>query len=686
MNSDDFLLSKKNDLIKEARAGQVAMGRMVEKVIRNPSFGVIEAPTGTGKTFAYAVPAILSGKRVVISTAKKQLQHQIFKKDLPYLQQKMGIPFSYSLLKGKGNYACKLKSRTDIVDREARVRFNAWLDHPATEYGDLSEYPGKRPSFWGDVSAEDCIGKKCKFHGECKYAKAVNTTAKSSILVVNHHVVAFDLRYGPGKILGEYDVLIIDEAHQAPSSFRDAFSTTITQWGYRRLARALDRVGMATLGTQLEKVWGRMFALLHAHEGEVIDPFGVAGAEALSLLDDILSEVKTALKEEGYVVREDGGFEFDKGGGSLDWEHIGHLEMVRRPVDRYKEALKRAQKPDDNTVSFFRKTERGDKLLTVSPISVGGMVGPKLYQIPTVVVTSATIAVNGNFQDIRGQLGLDWRPKPDNEAPPGVEAKGISWGEPRNIEQAILPSPFDYKRQALLYTPKHLPLPEAASLGSPDREAYLAAMASEIHRLILSADGNAFVLFSSGNDLREVQARLSTMPLNGITIIAQADDAEAAFKEYMATPRSVILGLKSFWEGVDVVGDKLRLVIIVKLPFPQMNDPVVQARTRQLIDRAVSAGKDERTARGLAFGMIQTPTMIIDLRQGVGRLIRSSSDRGVCAILDARIWTGSGKRRPSALQKNYEGYGSQAINSIGFPQRVSDFGIVEKFLNLIKRG
>jgi ATP-dependent DNA helicase DinG len=260
-------------------------------------------------------------------------------------------------------------------------------------------------------------------------------------------------------------------------------------------------------------------------------------------------------------------------------------------------------------------------------------------------------------------------------------------GPTRKIYEAVLQTPFDYRTQAVLYTPKHIPLPVSGAPGfavSPDREKYLNGLTVEIARLLRAADGNAFVLFSATSDLNEVKRRLEDEELKGIKLIEQGSDAQVALDKFMATPRSVILGLKSFWEGVDVVGDKLRLVIITKLPFPMLNDPVLKARERHEKAAAIAAGKSEQEAIGVVFRTIQVPQMVTDLRQGVGRLIRSATDQGVCAILDSRIWTGSSKRAPTSMDTKYAGYGATVVNSLGFATRTSDFKNVAAFLAQIQ--
>jgi ATP-dependent DNA helicase DinG len=696
-DSDDFLLHGMNGLIRDVRAGQVEMGRLVEKVISEESVGLIEGPVGSGKSFGYGVPSILSGKRIVISTAKKGLQHQLARKDIPFLGEKLGKDVQVALLKGKGNYACRVKAFD--VPAEHQQEFVKWLDE--SEYGDLTDYPGKRPFFWGDVTAEDCVGSKCKFASKCGYWKAKQQTKTAQVVIANHHVVAFDLRFGPRKMLGPYDVLVIDEAHQAPGAFRGAYALSVGPYTHKRIIRQIDRVGLNTgMEKLLEQTWEKMFQSIDSMDGEVAkDPFGAAGDDAIKILQDLLTVVKREMSEAGLDVgnAEDGEEEDDTSGGTsggpVDWAQVAKLEMLKKAVERPLLALETAKEPDENTVLYIQTTERKNKVVNVAPISVGPMVGPKWQMIPSIIVTSATMAIAGNFDDIKRQLGFDWKPKPApspsvlaGPTPLAVAAGAVLQDDQppvKKIEELVLASPFDYRRQALLYTPKDVPLPAspASSFDPPEkhaaRDAYLRSITAHCLRLIRAADGNAFILFTSNQDLNDVHQRLLQEDLDN-TLIPQGDDAEAAFRQFKETPRSVILGNKSFWEGVDVQGDKLWLVIITKLPFPLLSDPVLQARQRQLTEQLHKKGLNESAVRSQLFNTLQVPSMITDLRQGAGRLIRSVTDRGVLAILDTRVWTGNSRSGPTSSQTNYHGYGAQVVNATGFTQRTPDFNVVDR--------
>lgn len=694
-DSDDFLLRQHNAPGRDVRPGQVQMGRLVEKVIRENAIAFIEAPVGSGKSDAYGVPSInavskfasfnrnglarlpkvLAEKqtirpRILISTAKKALQHQIAEKDLPFIRKRHGEEeIGIALLKGKGNYACRLK--IDGLEPDNYKVAVAWLDKTPSQ--DLSDFPGKRPPFLYDVTAEDCVGKGCKYAYNdkktgiaCGYWRAKQEAAKSSIIITNHHVVAYDLRFGPGVLVGAYTTLVLDEAHQAPASFRAAFSQTLSQGGSARLLRQIDNAGInGNFPKSLNDAWKGMFGNLQQLDGEVQrDPFGKAGGDCLSLLDELNKAATSEAQDLGFSSDKD--FDIHDIADEADRSRLLSVLSLRKTVERTVQALATSQDPGDNTVLYVQQTERGQKKLVMAPISVGKLVGPKLQMLPSIVITSATMAIGGKFEDMKYQLGLNWPSYSDEDGAPQA---------PKQIHELILTSPFDYKKQAILYTPRHIPLPVPAE--NPERSKYISAVVNECARLIEASNGNAFVLFTSRQDLDDVNDGLLNEGL-AQPLIVQGDDASAAFKQYMATPNSVLLGMKSFWEGVDVQGQKLQLVIITKLPFPAVTDPVIQARARQLVAEQVSRGVAPATANGAVFSQLQIPHMLTELRQGAGRLIRSKTDKGVLAILDPRMFTGNSKDKPLPTQSSYRGYGKLAADSTGFTNQVFDFEIVQR--------
>ena len=712
-DSDDFLLRQHGAPGRDVRVGQVQMGRLVEKAIREHAVAFIEAPVGSGKSDAYGVPAVITaspdsgyhlkdykgtlpskvlelnarGKlkpRIVISTAKKNLQHQIANKDLPFLLHRHGEEagvVQVALLKGKSNYACRLKADTALEKME-RAELMNWLNNNPGE--DLSDFPGKRPPYLYDVTAEDCIGKSCQYarDGECGFWKAKLTAADASIIVTNHHVVAFDLRFGPGAITGAYTTLFLDEAHQAPSSFRAAFSNAVSQGGAKRLLRQIDTAGIGGgLDIALRDSWKAMFEQLQSSEGEIPrDPFGSPGVEALDILGEIAKEAAAEAESLGWSSKPDwsidkaparsSAYDKDKDPDPLDEKerkrHLMAVLALKKNLERTNETLYKAIEPGDNTVLYVNTNEKGMKKLTLAPISVGKLVGPKLQMIPSVIITSATMAIGGKFEDAKYQLGLNWSSYNDESGAPQV---------PKQIHELVLGTPFNYDKQALLYTPRHIPVPVGAT--APDRVKYIAALINECARLIKASNGNAFILFTSKQDLTDVHAGLLEEDLTQPLII-QEDDAATTLRTFMATPNSVLMGVKSFWEGVDVQGQKLQLVIITKLPFPPLTDPVLQARSRQLVAEQVAQGVALTTAQSSVFSRLQIPHMLTELRQGAGRLIRAGTDKGVLAILDCRMFTGNSKDKPSPTQTSYRGYGKLVADATGFNNHVFDFEVIQR--------
>jgi ATP-dependent DNA helicase DinG len=408
-----------------------------------------------------------------------------------------------------------------------------------------------------------------------------------------------------------------------------------------------------------------MFEVLASSEGEIPrNPFGDLGVET----NHILTEVDKAAYDNAVSLgwSSDPGFDIDSIEDEDDRSQLLAIYALRKTIERTNETLARSITPDENTVLYVTTTERGFKKLTLAPISVGKLVGPKLQMIPSVVITSATMAVGGKFEDIKYQLGLTRSYYRDDAGAAHI---------PKQIHELVLSTPFNYDKQALLYTPRHIPLPVGAS--DPRRSAYISVVVNECTRLIRASDGNAFILFTSKQDLLDVYAGLQEEDLPNPLII-QDDDASNTLRTYMMTPKSVLLGVKSFWEGVDVQGSKLQLVIITKLPFPPVTDPVLQARSRQLIAEQVACGIPAETAKSSVFSRLQIPYMLTELRQGAGRLIRARTDKGVLAILDSRIFTGNSKDMPLPNQQSYKGYGKLVAEATGFNNHVFEFEIVRR--------
>lgn len=658
-STEDLLLHGYNNFVSEVRVNQVALARLVDQALREKRICFAEGAVGIGKSRAYLTPAVLSGKRVVVSTAKKQLQYQLNYKDLPHIKEKAAPDLTYVLRKGKSNYACQfaattaLKRARDLENNSKRAReletFLAWLEQAPT--GDDYDYGQELPKFWRDVNAEECIGKTCRFKADCGFWQAKQASqATARVVVANHHLVSYDLKYGPFKILGPYDILIFDEAHQAPDSLRSAYTSKIYPRRLERFFSLKAETGIDVgLDKQLQNEWDTMFRRIQLMDGAIApDPFGSPGKDVLTSLEVYIKKAASELSDTKAEKAQCADPEFVGSEDLLESEAslMRFLEFSRR----VKQDLEVCAAPDKNTLLTVKsEVKRGaiEKSVQVEPVDIGGLVGPKLAQVGTVIVTSATLSVNGDFSDIKRHLGI-----------------GSSFGTPL---EAVFETPFNYSEQALLYTPKHLPMPPRPN--DPGRHQYIQAVANECYRLVAASKGNAFILFSSRSDMRDVHAALEQTSWTGDWILQEENNADAALKQYMATPNSTLLGVKSFWEGVDVAGDKLRLVIIVKLPFTPPDDPLQKIQSARLREQAIARGLTEQQADGYVFSTLSIPKMLTDTRQAAGRLIRTATDRGVLAILDPRIWTGSNKFAPNPQSTRYTGYGKKVVDAIGYTTR-----------------
>lgn len=700
LDAEDFLLHQYGAPGRDVRPEQVKMGVLVEEVLFNQEIALIEAPVGSGKSDGYGIPAFIAAsdkskykllpttrvsstlakdtklkRRIVISTAKKNLQHQIAEKDLPFIKERHGGDARIALFKGKSNYACRF--RVDMLKDPDKEKMHRWLDKNPAE--DLTQYPGQKPIYFPDITAEECIGKSCAYAQSlggkpplCGYRRARQAAKDAAIVVTNHHVVAQDLKLGPNRLLGSYTALIIDEAHQLPGSLRAAFSEHITQGAPNKLARLIDKVSLAgSFAGTLKSQWDAMFANVQASQGELKrDPFGRPAADAVATLSELWDVTTKQAVEFGWVADPKEGEEDSPVSKLSDDEKLllSSFLSIRKRCESLTSALRSAAEPDSNTVIFVTQ-EKQQRVVSVCPVNTGPLVGPRLQLIPSIVLTSGTITLNGSFNEIKYQLGLNW----------SAYAEGATKHPAKKINELILKNPFDYSRQAFLYTPTHMPMPVGET--SPNRGAYISAVVDECARLIEASNGNAFVLFTAKKDQEDVYAGLLG---KGLTqpLILHAGDAEVALQQFKNTPNSALLGLKSFWEGVDIQGQKLQLVIIPKLPFASPTDPVVRARTDQCIRELLAEGVDEKDASKTAFRRIQIPQMLIDLRQGAGRLIRTKRDRGVLAILDPRIFTGSASimPRPNHSPSGRYGYGKEAADAIGFNNQTIDFELIAKGL------
>ncbi|HZT34131.1 MAG TPA: ATP-dependent DNA helicase [Bryobacteraceae bacterium] len=617
----------------EYRPGQVEMAEAVEAALAGKRHLVVEAGTGTGKTLAYLVPAILSGKRIVVSTGTKNLQEQLFFKDVPFLQQHFARPLRVSYMKGRSNYACRQKiydaEREPILSGLEEVAdfeiIREWEKH--TEIGDRAEIR-KLPeasTAWAKVDArrELCTGTKCPQFERCFITLMHQRAQESDIIIVNHHLFFADLAIKGNEdvemgILPEYHAVVFDEAHELEDVAGQYFGVALSNYRFQELRRDIAAVarqkkfGTAELDRildRLDDLTVRFFALFGAGDGRV----GFSGRAAFverhqELYQDLLAGLELT--------------------GS-------HLKTLSQPPEEVQPLLRRTKElagalqflleSDDPAYVYWIERRGRGCFLQATPIDVSGILAERLFdQVNTVVLTSATLAVGGTFEFIERRLGL------------------------RGARTLIVPGHFDYPTQALLYVPPHLP--------DPRDQAFVRFAADEVIRILQHSRGRAFVLFTSYQQMRLIHDRVS-LAVDFPTLLQGTGPRSALLEEFRSTPHCVLFATSSFWQGVDVPGEQLSCVIIDRLPFAVPSDPVVEARIRNI-----------RSEGGNPFYEYQIPQAAIALKQGFGRLIRSRTDRGVLVLLDNRV--------------TRQRYGQVFFDSLPNYRFTTDIREVESFFNV----
>jgi len=594
------------------RRQQLRMAERVAMAMANREALVVEAGTGTGKTFAYLVPALLSGKRVLISTGTRTLQDQLFSKDLPMLSAALGRPARVALLKGRSNYLCRYRllqagqqlalEGAPAQDRTL-ARISRWAQ--VTRSGDLAEVAGLSDSHpvWPQVTStrDNCLGARCEEFARCHVAIARRTAMESDVVVVNHHLLLADLALkedGFGDILGSADALIIDEAHQIPDLAAQFFGASVSSRRIDNMVRDVqaavtmavrDTAGLAASGWdgQVTEALRAVSHALVAISGTLPRQQGrFAWHDIPVKLDPLVEDLGHALQDLAAQLRAAG----EESPLASAAERAGELAMIVERIAGVDEL--------DGTRAV-EVTARGFTLSLV-PFDVANRFLALIRSRPCGwVFTSATLSLGEDFSHFTSRLGL-------------AEAQTLK-----------IESPFNYEVQSVLYLPQRMP--------DPQNPAFLTAVLDEAVPLIHASQGGAFLLFTSHRALARAAQLLrerwaEETPYN-LYVQGEAP-RERLLKEFRDDGYGVLLGTTSFWEGVDVKGEALRLVIIEKLPFASPDDPVVKAR----IDHMQSTG-------GNAFKDYQLPEAALALKQGVGRLIRSEEDYGAVVICDPRIVT-----------------------------------------------
>jgi ATP-dependent DNA helicase DinG len=594
----------------EARAEQLAMTELVERALETESVALVEAGTGTGKTLAYLVPALLSGKKVVVSTGTKTLQEQIFHRDLPLLARTLDVPVSAAMMKGLGNYLCLRRYAEYIASPESErlssPRALAQLREfrLTTTTGERSELklPEDAP-IWADVQSgsDTRIGQRCAHYEACFVTRMRREAEDAQILVVNHHLFFADLALrGPhgGSAIPDYEAVIFDEAHQIESVVTEFFGVRVSTARIEAIVRDAERAfrsvhmldAMLPLCTGTLASASEFFASLPSSRE-------LDGGRKLLARDALDGARRDPLD------RFDAALEALAGEAKARAVASEPIAQLAKRIGRVRDDLAIVARARDTHVTWVESRGRSTSI-GASPVEIGHVLRERMFERSgAAIFTSATLTTSGgksgngesgSFAFFKDRIGLDM---------PALELS--------------VPSPFDYPNQAALYLPQGLP--------EPRDPAFLRAAVDEIVSLIELTEGGAFVLCTSLRNMQGLHA-LASPRLKRTALVQGMAPKSELLETFKARRDSVLFASASFWEGVDVPGDALRLVIIDKLPFEVPTDPLVQARCERLSERGESA-----------FMRYLVPSAALTLKQGFGRLIRTRTDRGVVAVLDRRL-------------------------------------------------
>jgi ATP-dependent DNA helicase DinG len=581
------------------RAQQLEMAVSIEQALAESTTLIAEAGTGTGKTYAYLAPAIMSGQKVFISTGTKNLQDQLFNKDLPTLRKALAVPFRASLLKGRSNYLCQYRLSLALVDprlkqhSELLLQLDEWSQ--STKNGDLSESGiiEEHSPLWSKVNSnlDICLGQECQKQGKCFVVEARKKAQEADIVVINHHLLMSDMALkhaGHGEVLPSADAYIIDEAHQLPEIASQFLGKRVSSHQIEELCRdsinemERDAKDMSLIRDYADKTK----AALHAFRmsvgdnaqrmpwAKIYEKLGVKNklADLIDCLTDLLEQLELAQER----------------GKGLQQCHSRCNDLLTLL------AMFDFSKADDNMILWADLRSTG-LFLNATPHEVSHYFHEWMDERPIAwILTSATLTVAGKFKNFSQQLGI-------------VDADSKIW-----------PSPFDFEKQSLLYMP-HIPV-------KPNDDSYNQHIIELAKQIIDYSQGRTFLLFTSYRSMNIVAEALDDI---AYPLMVQGSESKAKLlDDFRKHGNAVLLGTNSFWEGVDVRGEALSCVIIDKIPFASPGDPVLQARIDALRERG-----------GNPFSSIQIPAAVIQLKQGIGRLLRDPNDYGVLVLCDPRLLT-----------------------------------------------
>jgi ATP-dependent DNA helicase DinG len=611
------------------RQQQQEMAEKVQQALQHSSVFIAEAGTGTGKTFAYLAPAIMSGQKVFISTGTKNLQDQLFSKDIPLLRKAISTPFQATLLKGRSNYLCHHRlsmAESDPLQQhyaDTLHELRVWTGETRT--GDLSEVDilEDNSTLWPKVTStvDNCLGQNCPDYEECFISEARKKAQESDIVVINHHLLMSDFALkasGQGEVLPSADAFIIDEAHQLPAVASQFLGQRVSSHQIQELCRdtvremTLEAADMDELRQRSTKVESALHTLKVAcGDSEQRLAWSQLGQRTVvkDKLSDLISELEI-LSEQLESASERGK------GLEQCFERSKNLLLT---LDIFT-----SQNDDDDTTVLWADLRSSSFVFHATPFDVSDYFHQWMEEKPTAwVFTSATLTVAGKFNSFTQQLGIE------------------------NADSAIWQSPFDYAKQSLLYMPS-IPV-------EPNNSEYNSHIVDIAKDVIAHSKGRTFLLFTSYKSMHEVAEALEDEGDYPLLVQGSASKMRL-LEQFKQLGNAVLLGTSSFWEGVDVRGEALSCVLIDKIPFASPGDPVLQAR----IDALRSRG-------GNPFSSIQIPSAVIQLKQGIGRLIRDTQDSGVLVLCDPRFLT-----KP---------YGKVFLRSLPAMPITQDIAQVEQFFN-----
>jgi ATP-dependent DNA helicase DinG len=640
---EEVLHAAVGNLGGEDRPGQVQMANAVRQAMRRHEHLLVQAGTGTGKSLAYLVPAVLNDERVVVATATLALQHQLVQRDIPALLDAsadvLGDRPEYAVLKGRSNYACLHRIRDGVPDDQGALidvpegslggevlRLREWAEQESKDggLGDRDSAPSHTDRVWQQVSVNhrECLGAaKCAYAVECFAERAREHAMRSKLIVTNHSLLAIDAIEGV-PMIPEYDVVVVDEAHELSSRVTQAATDELSIPAIERAARRARNFLDGSEADDMSDAGDALRAAMDDISPGRIDDLPEGLADALTLLRSSAAAAFSGFPKESAVSEADAA-----------------RQQARGMVDEIRKIAERLVAHAEHDVTWLaeREPRRGGNQLCVAPLQVWGQLRDRLLSEKTVVFTSATLKLGGDFTEMASSIGLKPTERVDHSIDDPADASAeaavpIDDGDDEDADVAAddvaampwrgidVGSPFDYPQQAILYVAKHLPPPGRDGLGD--------AQITEIGELLEAAGGRTLGLFSSrraaeaaSEALRE---RLPHMP-----ILCQGDGQLSHLQaEFVDNPAVSLFGTLSLWQGLDVPGDTCQLVIIDRVPFPRPDDPLMSARARA----AERAG-------GNGFMAVSATHAALLLAQGTGRLIRTQSDRGVVAILDPRVAT-----------------------------------------------